>query len=208
MRFPASHAVVCPVLPGPPVSPYFWLLCRSPGFPLRESPLRTELIPCTLPVSPRFSSCLPPSAVCCGYSAWRWLSACVYSMNASLAPIQFLPASLHGLLRLQCLAVALSVLIPCSLPVSPRFSSCLPPSAVCCGHSAWRWLSACVYSMNVVCFFWPCWAFIACELLSRCRAGAAPWLWCVGFSLRWSLLLRSSGSERKDFIVMARGLSS
>ena len=141
MRFPASHAVVCPVLPGPPVSPYFWLLCRSPGFPLRESPLRTELI-------------------------------------------------------------------PCSLPVSPRFSSCLPPSAVCCGHSAWRWLSACVYSMNVVCFFWPCWAFIACELLSRCRAGAAPWLWCVGFSLRWSLLLRSSGSERKDFIVMARGLSS
>ena len=49
-------------------------------------------------------------------------------------------------------------------------------------------------------FFWLRWVFVAARGLSLV---AASWgcslLWCAGFSLRWLLLLRNTGSRRAGF---------
>jgi len=53
-------------------------------------------------------------------------------------------------------------------------------------------------------YFWLCWVFIAAQaflwlreqgLLSSCEEGSYSSLKCVGFSLPWLLLLRSTGSR-------------
>ena len=49
-------------------------------------------------------------------------------------------------------------------------------------------------------YFWLCWVFPAVHRLSLVAAsGGFSWLWCVGFSLRWLLLLRSTGSRCAGF---------
>ena len=49
-------------------------------------------------------------------------------------------------------------------------------------------------------YFWLHWVFIAAHRLSLVAAsGDHPLLWCVGFSLRWLLLLWSTGSRRVGF---------
>ena len=49
-------------------------------------------------------------------------------------------------------------------------------------------------------FFWLCWVFIAVHRLSLVAAsGGYSSLQCAGFSLRWLLLLRSTGSRRAGF---------
>ena len=48
--------------------------------------------------------------------------------------------------------------------------------------------------------FWLRWVFVAARGLSLVVAsGDYSSLWCVGFSLRWLLLLRSTGSRRAGF---------
>ena len=48
--------------------------------------------------------------------------------------------------------------------------------------------------------FWLRWVFIAVRRLSLVVArGGYTSLWCVGFSLRWLLLLRSTGSRCVGF---------
>ena len=65
--------------------------------------------------------------------------------------------------------------------------------------------------------FWLCWVFVAARRLSLVAAsGGHSLLRCAGFSLRWLLLLCSTGSTRAGFsscgarasVVVARGLSS
>ena len=57
--------------------------------------------------------------------------------------------------------------------------------------------------------FWLCWVFVAPHGLSLVAASRGySSLRCVGFSLRWLLLLRSMGSRRTSSVVVARGLSS
>ena len=54
------------------------------------------------------------------------------------------------------------------------------------------------------------------QAFSSCGEQGYSFLWCVGFSLRWLLLLRSTGSRRVGFsscgawasLVLAHGLSS
>ena len=49
-------------------------------------------------------------------------------------------------------------------------------------------------------YFWLCWVFVAAPGLSLVvLSGSYSSLWCVGFSLRWLLLLRSTGSRRAGF---------
>ena len=49
-------------------------------------------------------------------------------------------------------------------------------------------------------FFWLCWVFVAVHGLSLIVAsGGYSSLRCVGFSLRWLLLLRSTGSRHAGF---------
>ena len=49
-------------------------------------------------------------------------------------------------------------------------------------------------------YFWLCWVFVAVHGLSLVAAsGAYSSLRCTGFSLRWLLLLRSTGSRRAGF---------
>ena len=49
-------------------------------------------------------------------------------------------------------------------------------------------------------FFWLCWVFIAARGLSLVVvSGGYSSLQCVGFSLSWLLLLRSTGSRRAGF---------
>ena len=43
---------------------------------------------------------------------------------------------------------------------------------------------------------------------SSCGEGGYSSLWCAGFSLRWLLLLRSTGSRHVGSVVVARRLSS
>ena len=63
-------------------------------------------------------------------------------------------------------------------------------------------------------YFWLRWVFIAARRLSLVAAsGGYSLLQCVGFSLRWLLLLRSTGSRRVGFSsrgsgALERGLSS
>ena len=57
--------------------------------------------------------------------------------------------------------------------------------------------------------FWLHWVFIAARGLSLvARSGGYSSLRRAGFSLRWLLLLRSTGSRRAGSVVVARGLSS
>ena len=49
-------------------------------------------------------------------------------------------------------------------------------------------------------YFWLRWVFIAARELSLVAAsGAYSSLWCAGFSLRWFLWLRSTGSRHMGF---------
>ena len=46
-------------------------------------------------------------------------------------------------------------------------------------------------------YFWPCWVFVAARGLSLVAvSGGYSSLRCAGFSLRWLLLLQSTGSRR------------
>ena len=71
--------------------------------------------------------------------------------------------------------------------------------------------------MNELINFWLLWVFVAVRGLSLVAAsGGYSSLWCVGFSLRWLLLLRSTGSRHRGLqellhvgsVVAARRLSS
>ena len=49
-------------------------------------------------------------------------------------------------------------------------------------------------------YFWLCWVFVAARGLSLVAASRGySSLWCAGFSLRWLLLLWSTGSRRMGF---------
>ena len=49
-------------------------------------------------------------------------------------------------------------------------------------------------------YFWLHWVFVAAPRLSLVVAsGGYSSLWCLGFSLRWLLLLWSTGSRRAGF---------
>ena len=54
---------------------------------------------------------------------------------------------------------------------------------------------------NFLCiYFWLHWVFVAVRGLSLISvSGGYSSLWCVGFSLRWLLLLWSTGSRRAGF---------
>ena len=53
------------------------------------------------------------------------------------------------------------------------------------------------------------WVFVAaCGLSLVAASGGYSSLRCMGFSLRWLLLLRSMDSRRMGSVVVARGLSS
>ena len=55
-------------------------------------------------------------------------------------------------------------------------------------------------SIYLFIYLWMHWAFIAAHRLSLVAAsGGYSLLWCVGFSLWWLLLLRSTGSRHMDF---------
>ena len=60
--------------------------------------------------------------------------------------------------------------------------------------------------MYVCIYLWLCWVFAAsCRLsLVAARRGYSL-LWCVGFSLRWLLLLQSTGSRRAGFSSCGTG---
>ena len=59
-------------------------------------------------------------------------------------------------------------------------------------------------------YFWLCWVFVAARVLSLVAAsGGCSLLQFAGFSLRWLLLLRSTGSRVcAGSVVVACGLSS
>ena len=57
-------------------------------------------------------------------------------------------------------------------------------------------------------YFWLRWVFVAavCGLSLVVVSGATFLLLCTGFSLRWLLLLRSTGSRCTVSVAVARGL--
>ena len=58
-------------------------------------------------------------------------------------------------------------------------------------------------------FFWLHWIFVAAHGLSPVVASRGySSLWCTGFSLRWLLLLQSTGPRCVGSIVVARGILS
>ena len=56
------------------------------------------------------------------------------------------------------------------------------------------------YYFHLFIYFWLQWVFVAAQGLSLVAAsrGYSP-LWCTGFSLRWLLLLRNTGSRHTGF---------
>ena len=82
-------------------------------------------------------------------------------------------------------------------------------------HSSWLFIHFFFYIYKFYLFiYWLCWVFIAARRLSLVVAsGGYPSLRCVGLSLRWLLLLRSTGSRRVGFSscgsrTLERSLSS
>ena len=62
--------------------------------------------------------------------------------------------------------------------------------------------------MYVCMYVWLCWVFIAAHGLSLVAASRGySSLQCVGFSLRWLLLWRSTGSRAQASVVVAHWLS-
>ena len=62
--------------------------------------------------------------------------------------------------------------------------------------------------MYLFTYLWLCWVFVAaCGLSLVSVSGGYSLLRCVGFSLWWLLLLRSTGSRHAGSVVVARGLS-
>ena len=56
-------------------------------------------------------------------------------------------------------------------------------------------------------YFWLLWVFVAaCRLSLVVVSGGYPSLQCAGFSLRWLLLLRNTGSRAQASVVVAHGL--
>ena len=56
-------------------------------------------------------------------------------------------------------------------------------------------------------YFWLRWVFIDARGLSLVAESGGYSLWrCAGFSPRWLLLLRSTGSRHTGSVVVARGL--
>ena len=57
--------------------------------------------------------------------------------------------------------------------------------------------------------FWLCWVFVAARGLSLAVASrGCSSLWCAGFSLRWLLLLESTGCRHAGSVIVVHGLSS
>ena len=84
----------------------------------------------------------------------------------------------------------------------------------------WKWItlsfilleSILYFSRNVYIFFkiyfWLCWVFIAAHGLSLVVASGGYFsLQCEGFSLRWLLLLQSTGPRLAGSVVVAHRLS-
>ena len=56
------------------------------------------------------------------------------------------------------------------------------------------------FNKFILFYFWLHWVFVAARGLSLVGvSGGYSSLWCVGFSLRWLLLVRSTGSRHADF---------
>ena len=63
------------------------------------------------------------------------------------------------------------------------------------------------FFLNLFIYFWLCRVFVATHRLSLVAAsGDYSLLRCAGFSLRWLLLLRSTGFRHTGSVVVARGL--
>ena len=61
-------------------------------------------------------------------------------------------------------------------------------------------VNCCVFSINLFIYFWLHWVFIAaCRFSLFVASGGYSLLQCVGFSLRWLLLLWSTGSRHTGF---------
>ena len=64
------------------------------------------------------------------------------------------------------------------------------------------------FKINLFIYFWLRWVFVAAHGLSLVAAsGGYSSLWYAGFSLRWLLLLRSTGSRHVGSVVVVHGLS-
>ena len=56
------------------------------------------------------------------------------------------------------------------------------------------------FKLYLFIYFWLRWVFVAaCGLSLVAVSGGYSSLWCAGFSLRWLLLLQSTGSRRAGF---------
>ena len=100
-----------------------------------------------------------------------------------------------------------------SFPPSLTLFLPLPPS-IDRWIDRYRYLYVCIFIYLLLLFlkfiyFWLCWVFVATHGLSLVAAsGGYSSLRCVGFSLRWLLLLQSTGSRHAGSVVVARGLQS
>ena len=81
-----------------------------------------------------------------------------------------------------------------TLPPPNTFRKNMGVMDLCQSH-----LKAMIYFILFI-YFWLCWVFVAEGGLSLVAvSGGYSSSWCMGFSLRWLLLLRSTGSRRAGF---------
>ena len=118
--------------------------------------------------------------------------------------------------------VKFSPIIPCTLDLGkmnhPLFSTCcisLNYSTFFCLGWLIGWLVGwlVIYLFIHLCIYlfiylWLCWVFVSVQGLSLVAAsGGHSSSRCVGLSLSWPLLLRSTGSRRAGSVVVAHGPS-
>ena len=147
-----------------------------------------------------------------GFSIYRITSSVNRDSFTSSSPVWISSVSFSCLIDLarisvQCQIAAVKGILVLSLIIREDFQSFTIEYDVCCGifvnvlYHVEEVLSLSVFfTINLFIYFWLRWIFVAAHGLSLVAAnGGYSLLWCAGFSLRWLLLLRSTGCRCTGF---------
>ena len=157
--------------------------------------------------------------VCCGFRLWvGWLNRKGKPRFWSLGPcrretIRWIQDDLPAMVvppshQFQCVDLPAY-----ALPVSPlpQYFFYLTTNWVCLSFLGGRIKSShFLFFFLIICiYFWLFWVFVAvCGLSLATASEGYSWMQCLGFSLRWLLLLQAQALGTRASVLVARDLSS
>ena len=135
---------------------------------------------------------------------WKWGHACQI-------PSKYLGGrhlNRLALVNITSVLVIIVVISRSDVSMAQRCPKCLVGAPHCSprgSHGQGPWAKS--YLFIYLFIYWLHWVFVAVRGLSLVAvSGGYSLLRCAGFSLRWLLLLRSTGSRHAGSVAVARGL--